>query len=251
MLTTTLLGALAATAVLAASHLAAPRLRKLSGVPERAMGSFAGGLAVSYVFLHLLPEVATGNEAVGEALRDIVEPTPLFDLAIFAVALAGFVAFYGLERLAARARTGHGAEPGVWPYRVHLGAFCGYNFLITYTLELRVRTGVGFAILFTAAIGLHFVLVDRGLRNNYPRRFSAGGRYALVTALLLGWVSSAVLAPTSVLLVSLMTALLSGSILLNVFKEELPEEAESSFGWFLTGLAIYTVLLLLITVLGE
>ena len=74
-------GSFLITVVLAALHLAAPRIRRLPLVPERATGSFAGGLAVAYVFLHLLPELAEGNEAIGEALSDVVEPTPLLDLA--------------------------------------------------------------------------------------------------------------------------------------------------------------------------
>jgi len=57
---------------------------------------------VAYVFLHLLPEIAEGNKAIGEALSDVLRPTPLADLGIFLVALAGFTAFYGLERLADR-----------------------------------------------------------------------------------------------------------------------------------------------------
>jgi hypothetical protein len=96
------LGALLITLLLAALHVAAPRVRALPGVPEAAMGSFAGGLAVTYVFLHLLPELAEGNEAIGEALSDVLRPTPLLDLGVFLVALVGFTAFYGLERLADR-----------------------------------------------------------------------------------------------------------------------------------------------------
>ncbi len=84
-----LLGALVVSLLLAALHLAAPRIRRLPFVPEDVTGSFAGGLAVAYVFLHLLPELAEGNEAIGEALSDVVEPTPLLDLGIFLVALAG------------------------------------------------------------------------------------------------------------------------------------------------------------------
>lgn len=80
------------TLILAGLHLAAPHVRGLPAVPERYTGSFAGGLAVAYVFLHLLPEIAAGNEAVGEALSDVLEPTPLLELAIFLVALAGFTA---------------------------------------------------------------------------------------------------------------------------------------------------------------
>lgn len=249
--TAALLGSLALTLVLAGLHVTAPRIRTLPGVPERATGSFAGGLAVAYVFLHLLPELAAGNEAIGTALRNVVDPTPLFDLAVFAVALAGFAAFYGLERLAAQAGARTGAEPNAGIYRLHLAAFLGYNFVITYTMALRVRTGVGFAILFTVAIGLHFILTDRGLAESYPRRFPATGRYALVGALLLGWVVSAVTAPTSALLVSLLTALLSGSVLLNVFKEEIPDRRRSSFLWFCIGLVLYAGLLTLVTAIGR
>jgi hypothetical protein len=166
-------GALAATVVLAGLHLAALRLRKLPFVPARATGSFAGGLAVAYVFLHLLPEIAAGNEAIGEALSDVIEPTPLVELGIFPVALTGFTIFYALERLAARTAprtlvtTGHsgtgqecGASSGV-VYRAHLGSFLVYNALITYTMALRLRTGILFGVLFTVAMGLHFVLTDR------------------------------------------------------------------------------------------
>lgn len=62
--TMSLVGAFLAAVALAALHLAAPRIRALPLVPEKRMASFAGGLAVSYVFLHLLPEIAS-NEGVG------------------------------------------------------------------------------------------------------------------------------------------------------------------------------------------
>jgi hypothetical protein len=237
--------------VLAGLHLAARHVRRLPFVPERATASFAGGLAVAYVFLHLLPEVAEGNEAVGAALSDVLEPTPLLDLGIFLVALAGFTAFYGLERLARHGRRGAAGEPPARVYWLHLVAFAAYNMVITYTMTLRVQTGLLFAALFTVAMGLHFVLTDRGLEEHYPRRFSQSGRVVLAGALLAGWGLSAVAAPVSTLVVALLTALLSGSILLNVFKEELPSDRGSSFGWFLTGLVLYAGLLAGVTALAE
>ncbi|MDP9460818.1 MAG: hypothetical protein M3Q22_11420 [Actinomycetota bacterium] len=237
--------------LLAGLHLAASHVRRLPLVPERATASFAGGLAVAYVFLHLLPELAEGNEAVGEALSDVLQPTPLLDLGIFAVALTGFTVFYGLERLARRHRSAASGEPAASVYWLHLGAFAVYNALITYTMALRVRTGLLFAVLFTVAMGLHFVLTDRGLQEHYPRRFAANGRVLLAGALLLGWGLSALAAPVSTLLVVLLTALLAGSVLLNVFKQELPSDRDSSFGWFLAGLVFYAILLALITALAE
>ena len=250
--TASVVGALVVCLFLVSLHLVAPRIRRLPFVPERVTWSFAGGLAVAYVFLHLLPELAEGNEAIGEALSDVVEPTPLLDLGVFFVALAGFAAFYGLERLArSRAATGgQGHEPaGV--YWLHLGSFMVYNALITYTMALRLRTGLAFAVLFTIAMGLHFVLIDRSLEEHYPRRFRRSGRVLLAAALLLGWTLDALFAPTSTVVVALLTALLGGSILLNVFKEELPTTARSSYAWFLTGLGFYAALLAAVTVLGE
>lgn len=148
--------ALGLAVILAVLHLAAPRIRGLPFVPERFIGSFAGGLAVAYVFLHLLPEIAAGNEAVGEALSDVIDPTPLMELGIFFVALVGFAFFYGLERLATKHGEdirGGGGAPGV--YWLHLGSFLVYNGLITYSMALRVRTGLLFALMFTVAMGLH------------------------------------------------------------------------------------------------
>lgn len=232
--------------MLGALHLAAPRLRRLPGVPESALGSFAGGISVAYVFVHLLPELAEGNEEIGEALEETVRSTALLDLAVFAVALGGFSLFYGLEHLARRARD---SEPGGL-FSLHLGAFAIYHALITYTMPLRVRTGLDFALLFTAAMGLHYVLTDRGMLEHYPKRFRAWGRYLLAACLLLGWLLAAVAAPANTVVVSLLTAALGGSILLNVFKEELPSDRASSFGWFLLGVLLYAGLLALVTVVG-
>ncbi|SOC50073.1 hypothetical protein SAMN05660748_2812 [Blastococcus aggregatus] len=253
-----LIGALALAALLAGLHLAAPRIRRLPLVPERATASFAGGLSVAYVFLRLLPELADGEEAIGRALDDVVEPTPVVDLGIFVVTLAGFAAFYGLQRLADRhspdpARKGPGQRPSalepVGVYSLHLGAFMVYNALITYTMALRLQTGLAFMLLFTVAMGLHFVLTDRSLEAHYPHRFPRSGRLLLSAALLAGWLLDALLAPTSTLLVAVLTALLGGSILLNVFKEELPASGRSSYPWFLTGLVLYAELLASVTAL--
>ena len=136
-------------------------------------------------------------------------------------------------------------------FRLNLGSFLLYNALITYTMPSRLRTGVAFALLFTVAMGLHFVLTDRGLEAHYPRRFERRGRFALAVALIAGWAVVAVAAPSSTILVVLLTAFLGGAVLLNVFKEELPGDRRSSFGWFLAGLLLYGALLTGVTALEQ
>jgi hypothetical protein len=244
--------ALVSALVLAALHLAAPHIRRLPFVPEYATTSFAGGLAVSYVFLHLLPELAAGNEEVGELLGDSGERTPLLGLEIFLVALVGFLLFYGLERLAQRHRTRSAGSESAHVFRVHLGSFLLYNAIIGYTLPLDWRTSVPFAVLFTIAIGLHFVLSDRGLEEHYGERFARWPpRIALAAAVVVGWGLASLFAPTSAVFVSLLTAFLAGSILLNVFKEEIPSDRASHFGWFVVGTASYALLLGLVTAAGA
>jgi hypothetical protein len=264
--TTALVLALASTAVLAALHLLAPRIRKLPLIPERATASFAGGLAVAYVFLHLLPELARGSEELRELFGEEGSPSPLLEFGIFIVALVGFLAFYALERLAERSQHGVGApsgdeaargerlpEPGTGDrgvFRVHLGSFLIYNAIITYTLPSTYRTGLFFAVLFTVAMGLHFVLSDRGLEEHYGRLFDRWPpRLMLAGALVLGWVLALFFAPTRSVTVSVLTALLAGGILLNVFKEEIPSARRSSLRWFTVGLVSYALLLGAIVVL--
>jgi hypothetical protein len=257
-----LLLALLSALFLSVLHLLAPRIRKLPLVPEHVTASFAGGIAVAYVFLHLLPELAEGNERVGALLDEQGARSPLLGLEIFLVALIGFTVFYGLERLAERHRAAaeHSAGRSGTPasggpgavFRLHLGSFAVYNAVIGYTLPVSWQASVPFALLFTLAIGLHFVLSDRGLEEHYGSRFDRWPpRLVLAGALVLGWALAALVAPTSAVVVSLLTAFLAGSILLNVFKEEIPSTRRSSFRWFAIGLTTYALLLIAVTALAE
>lgn len=254
--------ALGSVLMLAALHLAAPHIRRLPGVPEHATASFAGGLAVSYVFLHLLPRVARGSREVSDMLGESFTPGPLLELAIFAVALVGFALYYGLERLAEQAtrttrssRDSPRGEPnanGKWVFAVHLGAFTFYNGVIGYSLPTNWRVSPAFAVLFTVAIGLHFLLTDRGLEEHYGRWFDRMSfRAVLAAGLVAGWLLAVPFAPTRTVVVSVLTAFLGGGVLLNVFKEEIPSGRGSHFGWFTTGLVFYGALLALATSMHE
>ncbi len=101
------------------------------------------------------------------------------------------------------------------------------------------------------SVSTNFVLVDRALRERYTARFApirpagARGRAADPMAPRL------VAAPTSTLVVNLLTASLAGSVLLNVFEQELPDGRSSHFGWFLTGVAAYAIILSAVTAAAE
>ena len=63
--------------------------------------------------------------------------------------------------------------------------------------------------------------------------------------MLVGWALGVLVAIPEAGVVALM-ALLGGAVVLNVLKEELPEERESRFSAFFVGAVVYAVLLLMV-----
>lgn len=226
----------------AAVHILARTLGFLSTTPRSIWLSAAGGVSVAYVFLHLLPELHEGQHALheGAGLRLGSSQSE-----IYLVALAGLVVFYGLERLASasratsRRRSGQDhTDSGV--FALHIASFAVYNLLIGYLLVRGERSDM---LLYAAAMALHFVVNDQGLREHHKDRYDALGRWLLALAVLAGWaLGERVEVPE--LAVKLMTALLGGGVILNVLKEELPEERQSNFWAFLAGAGGYGALLL-------
>jgi hypothetical protein len=214
-------------------------------LPAKGKGfvSFAGGVSVAYVFLEMLPNLVEYNKPIGEWLLVHRWLTPFTELLIYLVALMGFLLYYGVDLFAERYQTT--THDNRMLYHLHLAMFGVYNALMTYTMSLRALSGMTYVILFTFAMGLHFILTDRTFSRLYPVRFKHGGRFFLMLALFVGWLLSVVFDPVRVLFVALMTAFLAGSILLTVFREELPNSNLVSFRWFVLGAVFITTMLLL------
>lgn len=237
--------ALAATLFLVVFHYLSPWFANHLPGDGRAFISFAGGVAVSYVFLHMLPNLVEYNKPIGILLINNQWLTPFTELTIYIVALCGFLIYYGLDLLAeGHQKQGH---QSVFAYNLHLTMFCLYNFIITYTMSLRALVSLTATILFTVAMALHFVLTDRKFSRLYRDKFNRWGRYLLILALLSGWIFTVVFDPVNVLVVAFMVAFLAGSVLLNVFREELPGVGFASFGWFALGSGLIASVLLLQT----
>lgn len=109
---------IAAAVLLAIVHVMVPWMRFLEGTPRSAWLSIAGGVAVAYVFIHLLPELALGQESISRAIRaGSISGFGFAEHHVYLVALLGLTTFYGLERLAKssrgpRTRPPRGPGPG-------------------------------------------------------------------------------------------------------------------------------------------
>ncbi len=271
---------LLAVVALVAAHLFADKLRFLSGTPRSVWLSAFGGVSVAYVFVHLLPELAEGQETLREALAGGLR---VLENHIYLIALLGLAIFYGVERTTAEGRKqrrgapemaynlpggGQGAEAregdestaGRQAFWLSMGSFAVYNFLIGYLLlhcfgavltAERAGSEGGNAggadlrglLLFALAMLLHFLVNDYGLREKHREDYQRIGRWILAVAVVLGWLAG-LLVEIPEVLIAVLTAFLAGGIILNVLKEELPEQRRSRFWPFALGAALYSVLLL-------
>ncbi|WP_088009162.1 hypothetical protein [Indiicoccus explosivorum] len=232
---------------LMAIHLLAKKMTFLSVVPRSRFLSIGGGIAVAYVFLHLLPELSEFQEALrGEIENGFLS---FFEHHIYLIAMLGLAIFYGLEQLVKRSKRHNEeaderkSESGV--FWIHISSFAVYNALIGYLLIREEFTDGWSMMFFFIAMGVHFISNDRGLRATHKEDYDRFGRYLLTAAIFIGWLTGTV---TEVhdLIISFLTAFIAGSVVLNVMKEELPDERASSFGAFFSGLAGYSILLFLL-----
>lgn len=233
------------SAALAAVHVFAGSVRLLGGIPRSRWLSFGGGISVAYIFIHLLPELAAGQrmlESTGGSLLAAIESQ------LWLVALGGLVTFYGLERVGkhSRRQTSAGGAPQGTDARVfwlHIGSFAIYNLVIGYLMLDRAAQGVGNLLLFWFAMVLHFFVNDVGLRDHHRERYTRMGRWVLALAVLGGWLLG-VTVEVGEAAVAVLVAFIGGGVVLNVMKEELPEERSSSFVAFALGASAYAAVLL-------
>ena len=236
----------ALVAGLALVHLFSGGMRFLSASPRSRWLSAAGGVSVAYVFVHLMPDLAEEQETIRRATG---ETFSFLEYHVYLVALAGLAAFYGLERAAklsrGRERRAGGRDAtGAGVFWLHVGSFALYNALIGYLMLHREEPGLGSLVLFAFAMGVHFVVNDFGLRENHKGAYDRAGRWVLAAAVVAGWFVGLV-SEISEAALAVLFAFLAGGVVMNVLKEELPEERESRFWAFVLGAALYSAVLLL------
>lgn len=230
---------------LALAHLFSGKLRFLNVIPRSRWLSFAGGVSVAYVFIHIFPELSEGQQTIEQVNSPIVR---FLEHHVYLMALLGFAVFYGLERVAKISRrqnqaVGEGDTTSTGVFWVHISSFAIYNALIGYLLVHREEQGFLSLCFFFVAMALHFVVNDQGLREHHKGSYDKVGRWLLVAAIVLDWVvGTQTELPEAV--IALLFAFIAGGIVLNVLKEELPEERDSRFWAFVLGATVYATLLL-------
>jgi hypothetical protein len=235
----------ASAVALSLVYVLARRLYALERRHGRAWLSFAAGSAVAYVFMDMLPELAERHRGfVAGREGDLLFAAQR----IYAMALLGFVTFYGLDHFVLRRVKGGRADGGEGAagraFWLHVSGFAAYSWLVGYLLVDRAAFGGPPLALYATAMAFHFTVIDSGLMREHGRAYDRVGRWVLaasvIAGVLVGW---AVVLPETT--VSRLFAFLAGGVVLTSVNEELPRDRQGRFLWFALGATVYSAVLAL------
>jgi hypothetical protein len=256
-----LVDSLVAVLALAALHIYCLRLGIITQEDHSPWLSLAGGVAVAYVFMVLLPKLSDWQGMVAHVQKEALIKNSLGaqELAaqgeslkkfiiyeVFSSALTGLVVFYGLERVVYwfKARQIKEQRAGfltIGLFWLHISVFAAYNVLIGYMVVHSEIPGRFILMLGVVAFGLHFLCINHALWRNYHQKFEAYGRWLLATAVLMGWLVGSLIDLDKQVYIA-MYSFVAGAIIINVFNEELPSGPQARFWPFFFGVTGYSLL---------
>ena len=226
--------ALIAVIIFALVHLWAEKCQLLNLSTHSRLLSMGGGIAISYVFVDLLPKLSEGDLLVKKTLEDIF---PYFERHVYVMALLGFLLFFIVDR---SDKLLSNRSLFFW---LSLSSYAFFNFLVGYAVVDKNNPEVQPLFLFTFAMALHYFMNDYSLSEAHGNDYRFFGKWILILSLFLGWFVGfwTELPATAVALIS---AFIGGGVIMNVTRHELPVKNRNSLGAFLFGTAAYTVILL-------
>jgi hypothetical protein len=207
---------------------------------RNSMISLGAGMSAAYIFVHVMPELANLRYVFTESVSI---PLRFEGMVIYFVALFGFLIFYALNHLhPAKHEIGKTTKENLI-FKLHIGSFAIYVWLMSYLLIHQLEKTLVTVAMFALAITLHFLGVDRTLRNEHGSSYDNLGRYILGGMAILGWLSGLIFSIPHHLL-ALLVAFISGGVVLNSTIMELPSDNDGRFIYFIIGGLLYGLLLM-------
>jgi|TARA_B100001964_G_scaffold245063_1_gene329612 hypothetical protein len=188
--------------------------------------SVSAGVSVSYIFLILLPEIYSGSMEISKLL--------------FLAILFGFGVFHLIEKYIRQNFTGPALRK---EHRlVHSLTSFVYFFVVGFLLvKLTEQNGDLGAVLLFIPIALHIIidsLPRRHTKNHYLRALSASSPF--LGAILASFIDVGKTGEV------ILLGIVGGALLYTVVRESLPREREGRPMYFITGLLVFTILILLL-----
>jgi hypothetical protein len=215
--------------------------------------SFGAGMAISYVFLDILPHLASQQyvlrEPVGTGLLSFLEHHA------YLLALVGFILYFGLAdvvktfRIQQGVKSAHG-NPHSALYILVL-AFAVYGFLIGYLIGEQPDHRYEPVIIFAFAMSIHMAGIDHTLRDYHPKFYDRIFCHLLAVATFMGWLLGTMTVVPDIIF-ALVFSFVVGAIIVVAFFYELPVVSGSMKYWmFVLGVIGFSVLLLIYLTLAR
>ncbi len=237
-----MVGTGAAALLFASVFLFGSRVRPVRALvrDRRSIISFGAGVSAAYVFVHVMPELHGARSAFVESVS---APLRYEGMAIYFIALVGFLVFYGLDHLRARLREPAAEGQAGAAFKLHVGGFAAYVWLAAYLLVHNLDEAPVSTALYAFALAVHFLGVDHALREEHGAAYERSGRLVLAAMSVFGWAAGLLFALPHYVL-ALLVAFISGAIIMNSTIMELPSEKDGRFVPFLAGGILYGLILL-------
>jgi hypothetical protein len=207
---------------------------------ERSMLSFSAGIALAYVFVHVMPELSAARDTF---VKFTFLPTVFQGMAVYFLALLGFLFFYSLDQLSKQARLATAEGEPAPGFDLKLIGFTGYVCLISYLLVNNLESSALASAAYALAMAVHFITFDHSFREAPGDAYARRGHLLLAAAALVGWgLGLAIALPRGAL--ALMLGFLSGGIIVNTAILELPTGKDGKMWPFIAGALTYGTLLI-------
>ncbi|SEN50091.1 hypothetical protein SAMN04488134_101231 [Amphibacillus marinus] len=216
-------------------------------ISARSLISFAAGVSVAYVVINLIPYLGYAQNKLNQEFDwDSTNP---FSQLIYVVVLIGFVHAYVIYKLSERPLRMLGKKNPVMVSSIYfwydLIFFAIYNIMIAYLVSSQSLPDQTNVWVYFVAFGLHFLSMDLGMRHHHQQKYRKVGWVVLATSVAFGGGLALIWLPPAYV-VTLIKASITGEMLLNVLKFELPIDNHGNVKGFLAGTVCAAVLFLLV-----
>lgn len=219
----------------------------LNRIKDADFVSFSAGVGAVYVFIHMLPQLSHGQHLLEDSF-----PTIHFigsQYTIYLIALLGFLFFYMFDTFLTHTRRlptdEYSTSSELAFYWTNVIFISLYNMLIGYFVGSYTFDSVSYRIIYLIAYVIHFIAIKHGIYHIFPRKYERQGKYPIIIGLFIGYFIGYFF-PVSGLVLSITEALLTGAMILTVFKHELPNEQDSKMKSFTVGILSSILLFMLL-----
>jgi len=204
--------------------------------------SAAAGISIAYVFVDVLPELGQQQRAFAQATGHAT--FLMVQERMYALALASFLVFYGLDHMVLSKRERGGVEAGRKDsvYWLHLIGYVVYSGLIGYLLVERAEQGWFSLAAYTFAMAVHFLIVGHSLTEGHGHLYGRADAWLLAISVVAGCVLGST-NHLSELVFPRLFAVLAGGVVITSIGHEMPGDRRGRFWPFSIAAVVFAFVL--------